>query len=348
MRRLAPRPAGGRSAQAGPPAARGGLNRLTPLERARRSALDILAVFIAVQIGCIILGMADPAGFAYNTEANVQVMLQAIPELGIVAVGVGILMIAGEFDLSVGANYTFSAMVMASMVTDHGMSPWLGAAVALVVGTAIGLLNAVITFGLRIPSFITTLGTALFWEGATLLYHGSGFEGFTPTGAFASVTAGNAGFLEAEAVWFVLLAVGCGVLLHGHRLGNRIYAAGGNTAAAAAVGVRTRRVKAAAFAAAGLAAALSGVLATARVQSIVPGQGTDLPLNAIAACVIGGLALTGGRGTMLGIVLGSALFYTIQDVLLLLRAPGYYLDLFVGVLVIGAAGLNQLARGRGG
>jgi simple sugar transport system permease protein len=348
MRRLATWPPE-RLARAGPsPAAGASLNRLSWLERSRRSALDILAVFVLVQVACVIGGLADPGGFAYLTEANVQVMLQAIPELGIVAVGVGILMIAGEFDLSVGANYTFAAMVMATMVTGHGISPWLGALAALVVGTVIGLLNAAVTFWLRIPSFITTLGTAMFWEGFTLLYHGAGFENFTPTGVFASVTTGNAGFLEAEAVWFVALALVCGVVLHRHRLGNRLFAAGGNTAAATAVGVATRRVKTAAFAVAGLTAALSGVLATSRVDSIVPGQGTDLPLNAIAACVIGGLALTGGRGTMLGIVVGSALFYTIQDVLLLLRAPGFYLELFVGLLVIGAAGLNQLAGGRGG
>lgn len=321
---------------------------LTRMERARRSALDILAVFILVQVACVIGGLVDPGSFAYTTEANIQVMLQAIPELGILAVGVGMLMIAGEFDLSVGANYTFAAMIMASLVTDHGVSPWLAAAAALVVGTGIGLLNAAVTFGLRIPSFITTLGTALFWEGFALLYHGSGFESFTPSGAFAAVTSGSAGVVEAEAIWFVALALLAGIVLHRHRLGNRLYAAGGNTAAAAAVGVRVRRVKSVAFAIAGLTAALAGVLATSRVQSIVPGQGTDLPLTAIAACVIGGLALTGGRGTMLGIVLGSALFYTIQDVLLLLRAPGYYLQLFVGILVIGAAGLNQLARGRGG
>jgi ribose/xylose/arabinose/galactoside ABC-type transport system permease subunit len=82
------------------------------------------------------------------------------------------------------------------------------------------------------------------------------------------------------------------------------------------------------------------------VSSIVPGQGGDLALMAIAACVIGGLALTGGRGTILGVALGAAMIYTIQDVLLLLRAPGFYLQLFVGLLIIVAAGLNRLARGR--
>lgn len=319
---------------------------LTWAERARRANLDILAVFIIAQIGCVIGALAAPGKFAYLTVGNIQVMLQAVPELGIVAIGVGLLMIAGEFDLSVGANYTFAAIVMASLATDHGMSPWPAAAIALGVGLGIGLLNAAITFWLRIPSFITTLGSGLFWTGFTLFYHGSGFLSFTPSGAFATATSGNFGILEVEFLWFLALAIVCGALLHRHRLGNWFYAAGGNTTAARAVGVRTRKVKTVAFAIAGVTAALSGILATSRVDSIVPGQGADLPLNAIAACVIGGVALMGGRGTMLGIVLGSALIYTIQDVLLLLRAPGFYLQLFVGLLIIAAAGLNQLARGR--
>lgn len=333
----------GQPAAQDPPAR---IARLSRLERARRSDFDILAVFVVAQVACVIAGLVVPGRFAYVTEGNVQVMLQAIPELGIVAIGVGLLMIAGEFDLSVGANYTFTAIVMANLVAGYGMSAWGAAGIALVIGLLIGVLNAALTFWLHIPSFITTLGSGLFWEGFTLLYHGAGFVSFTPTGAFASLTSGSFGFMEVEFVWFVVLAVVCGLLLHRHRVGNWFYAAGGNTTAARAVGVRTRRVKTIAFAIAGVTAALAGVLATSRVNSIVPGQGTDLPLNAIAACVIGGVALMGGRGTMIGIVLGSALIYTIQDVLLLLRAPGFYLQLFVGLLIIAAAGLNQVARGR--
>ena len=119
---------------------------------------------------------------------------------------------------------------------------------------------------------------------------------------------------------------------------------GANVNAAVAIGIKARRVKAIAFALAGAGAAISGILTTSRVNSIVPGSGTDLPLQAIAACVIGGLALNGGRGTVLGICVGSALLYTIQDVLLLMQAPGYYLDAFIGLLIVAAAGLNQLAR----
>lgn len=319
--------------------------RPSPLARARQSGLDILAVFLAVQLVCVVAGALAPSRFDYLSSANATVMLQAIPELGIASLGVGLLMVAGEFDLSVGANYTFSAIVMASLVGD-GMSVWLAAAIAVAIGLSIGLLNAAVTFLLRIPSFITTLGTSLLWGGVALVYHGANFVSFNPTGAFASITSGSIGFVQAEFIWFIVLGVLAGLLLHRHRIGNHLYAAGGNVGAAVAIGINARRVKAIAFALAGVGAAISGILATSRVNSIVPGSASDLPLQAIAACVIGGLALNGGRGTVLGICVGSALLYTIQDVLLLLQAPGYYLDGFVGLLIIAAAGLNQLSRGR--
>ena len=89
-------------------------------------------------------------------------------------------------------------------------------------------------------------------------------------------------------------------------------------------------------------AAFAGVLAASRVGSVTPTQGAGLELQAIAACVIGGLALTGGRGSMIGVFLGTFLIYTIQDVLLLVRAPGFYLDIFVGALIVLAAISNQV------
>ena len=133
-------------------------------------------------------------------------------------------------------------------------------------------------------------------------------------------------------------------LLHRHRLGNHFYAVGGNRNAAVAIGIKPYRTKSIAFAIAGFMAALSGVVAATRVGSIQPGGGLGMELQAIAACVIGGAALTGGRGSILGIVLGTALVYTIQDILLLLRAPGFYFDMFVGALIVIAVIMNTAIR----
>jgi ribose/xylose/arabinose/galactoside ABC-type transport system permease subunit len=94
-------------------------------------------------------------------------------------------------------------------------------------------------------------------------------------------------------------------------------------------------------------AAFAGILATSRVGSVQPGQGTGLELQAIAACVIGGLSLNGGRGSVIGIFLGVLLIHTITNVLLLVRAPGFYLEMFIATLIVGAAILNQLIERKG-
>ena len=205
-------------------------------------------------------------------------------------------------------------------------------------------MNGFITIRFNIPSFITTLGTMLFWQGMTLLYHGANAMRFRPGETFTDLMAGNIGIMQSSFIWYLLLAFGFGALLHYHKIGNHFFAVGGNRRAATAIGIRPNRVKLLAFALTGFCAAFAGVLAASRVGAIQPGQGQGLELQAIAAAVIGGVALSGGRGSILGIFLGAALIHTIQDILLLLRAPGFYLDIFVGVLIVGAAIFNEMVR----
>lgn len=340
--------AGNDMSEAGAPASKPPRSRARWLRLRSGSAVNILVVFIVIQALCSLGGLLFPDQFPYLSAANIRVQLQAIPDLGIVSLGVGVLMIAGEFDLSVGANYTFSAIVMATLVTIQGTPVILAVLVALAIGTIFGLLNALVTFGVRIPSFIATLGSGLFLSGFTLFYHGATFLSFTPDPTFTAITTGSIGPIQAEFLWFVVITLLVWLLLHRHALGNQIFAVGDDAKAANEVGVRTRGIKTLAFAIAGFCAAVAGIISTTRVSSIVPGQGDSLTLDAIAACVIGGIALSGGRGTALGIFLGASLIYTIQDVLLLVGAPGFYLQLFVGLLIIAAAGFNQLASKRKG
>jgi simple sugar transport system permease protein len=314
--------------------------------RLQQSGADILVLFVVLQAASIIYAIARPNSFAFLTSANLSVAFQTIPLLGIVALGVGLLMIAGEFDLSVGANYIFSSVVMAQLTYNDGMVVWVAALIGLACGLGIGLLNGIITLYFKIPSFITTLGTMGIWEAAVLLVHGATAQTFTPTGIFLGLTNGSFGILSASMIWFVVLSVACWALLQRHRVGNHIFAIGGDRQAAIATGVPLKKVKLAAFGLTGLLAALAGIIAAAQVGDVSPTSGTILPLQAIAACVIGGALLSGGRGTILGIFLGSCLIYWIQDVLLLLGAPGYYLTAFVGVLIIAAAVIYQNLQAR--
>lgn len=314
--------------------------------RLQQSGADILALFLILQLASVIYAAVNPASFAFLTSANLLIAFQTIPLLGIVALGVGVLMIAGEFDLSVGANYIFSSVVMAQLSYNDHVPVWLAALIGLACGLGIGLLNGVITLYLKIPSFITTLGTMGIWEAGVLFVHGASAQTFAPTGVFMRLTNGSFGILSAAMIWFIALSAAGWALLQRHRTGNHIFAIGGDRPAAIAAGVPLKKVKLIAFGLAGLLAALAGIIAAAQVGDVSPTSGTTLPLQAIAACVIGGALLSGGKGTILGIFLGSCLIYWIQDVLLLLGAPGYYLTAFVGALIIAAAVVYQNLQAR--
>src|SRR5580704_4658667 len=314
----------------------------------------IAVMFVFVQLACIIAGLLFPESFRYLLQANITVTLKSIAPLGLMALGVGVLMIAGEYDLSVGAQYSFLSIVAATICNSLGgdiqadhpsaLAPFIGLFAALGIGALIGCMNAAITLKFNIPSFITTLGAMLLWKGATLLYHGTTSQRFKPSEPFATIFGGELSVIHASIIWFAIFAVLFYFLLQHHRLGNHFYAVGGNRNAAIAIGINPNRTKTIAFALAGFMAAFSGVVAATRVGSIQPGGGLGMELQAIAACVIGGVALTGGRGSILGIVLGTALVFTIQDVLLLLRAPGFYFDMFVGALIVIAVIMNTAIR----
>jgi simple sugar transport system permease protein len=306
---------------------------------------NILLAFLFIQTVCVGVGLLAPAQFRYVSSPNIAVMLQAIPTIGVISLGVGLLMIAGEYDLSVGSVYSFTSII-AAMLLGMSVSAWIAAPIAIALGAAIGAISGFLTIRLAMPSFIVTLGGMLFWRGMILLAHGATSIDFSPEQSFQFTFGGSLGVVPMSFLWFIALCMAFHVLLQHRKLGSHIFAVGGNRAAALAIGIRPARVKIAAFAIAGAMAAVSGIFSATRVNSITPVGGTGLELQAIAACVIGGLALTGGRGSILGMFLGAALIYTIQDVLLLMRAPGFYLDIFVGALIVIAVALNQAMQGR--
>ena len=312
-----------------------------------KPAGGILILFCTIQIVAILGGLLYPEHFRYLNPANIAVLLKSMSPLGIMAIGVGVLMISGEFDLSVGTLYTFCAIVTATMVKEYALSPYLAMLIGIIVGIIAGLIHGNIVNRFTIPSFIVTLGAMLLWKGGTLLYHGAKSLRYKyESETYKTVLTGDIGVVDASFLWFIGVGIVFYFIVHHHKIGNHFFAVGGNPEAAIAIGINTKRVKLIAFAIAGGCAALSGVVAMSRVGSVQPGGGLGLELEAIAACVIGGCALMGGRGSIIGIMLGTALIYTIQDLLLLLRAPGFYFEMFVGGLIVLAVIINVTIRKR--
>jgi simple sugar transport system permease protein len=312
----------------------------------RDPAANIVIILVLVQAACIIGGLLYPDDFRYLSGLNMKTLLRAIPQIGFIAVGVAILMIAGEFDLSVGATFTLAGLTMAAFYAA-GVPVVFCVMAGLAIGVAIGLVNGFLTLTFAIPSFIVTLGTMMILRGVILYASGTATMPFRPEPWFDSLLTGQIGFLQAQFLWFLGFVIAAWLLLSWHRIGNHVLSVGGNRGAANAIGVNVFKTKMFAFGAAGFMAAMSGIVSTTRVNSVSPIQGQGLELQAIAACVIGGIALTGGRGSALGVFAGATLIYTVQNVLLLIGAPGYYLDAFIGLVLVAAVIANGVMNRRG-
>lgn len=310
-----------------------------------RGALEIGLIFVVVQAGCIAAYLAWPQSFPYLGTANLNLITQSVPVISLLAIAAGLLMTAGEFDLSIGSMFTMTGLVFLTWY-GGGANPVAAFAVAIAVGVGIALVNGFLTTRFRIPSFIVTLGAMLFWDGASLWYTDGGTAIISRGPLLESVFAGK--FLGVRAPMWWLLGIGIVVwlLVHRHRLGNHLTAVGGNEAAAKAISINPTRIKLVAWAMLGGLVAFASILSVVRVQSMTPGTGIGLELQAIAAAVVGGVSLRGGKGSVLGMVLGAALIFTIQDILLLGGAPGFYLDVFIGVIIVGAAIFNRLIEGK--
>lgn len=317
-----------------------------------RGALEITLVFAAIIIVFSIMSIADPKGFPFLDANNLSgVLTQSVPLMSILAIGVGILMIAGEFDLSLGFALTFNAIVFIRITEIAG--PVAGIFAGLISGILIGLINGSIVVFTKIPSFIATLGMGFFWGGASIFINGTSAAqlpaDLSSDGSwFELLFAHNFGFFRSQFVWLVLIGVIAFFFLQRHKYGNHIFAVGGNAAAAKAISISPNRVKLMAFGIEGLLVGFASILFVARIPSVQPGGSAtqDFTLFAVAAAVVGGTSLLGGRGTILGMIIGAALIEVIKNGLILGNAPGFYLQLFVGVTIVVAAIFNRFMEGK--
>lgn len=320
----------------------------------KKSALDIfrahpagnvILIFFGILLACVVASLVNEE-FRFLTKQNAIIMQRAIPTLGIMSLGVGLLMIAGEFDLSVGAVFGVSSYVMV-MIFNWGAPILVGVAAALIIAAAIGFLNGWITTNFGIPSFITTLGTLFIFRSGARLVSQNKPQIFHEPDWFHAITVERLfGVVQVQFLWFIGLAVIAWFILNRHTLGNQFFAVGGNAQAAKQVGINVKRVKIIAFMLASICAAIAGMISVTRVGSATTDPKVFMELEAVAACVMGGLALTGGRGSVIGIIVGAIMFHLVQDVILLAGLPGFYLDLFVGLVIVFGVTLNQVAKKR--
>ncbi len=281
----------------------------------------------------------------FLSSENLFVMLKTMPELGLIAVGMTLLIIAGEFDLSVGSTFALSPFIMAFLTESAGVNPVLAFVIGIASGVAIGFLNGIITTKIGIPSFITTLGTMMAFRGVVLLASAGFPEAYDRERPIAKLFTSDLSGFPVQFFWFVAAAIVIWVILENHRFGNRTYVTGGNRSASVAMGISVDRVKIINFMIVGGLAALAGAIQVFRMGSAYSNAGNGLELSAIAAVVIGGTMLSGGAGTVVGTVMGTIILFTVENILILSRAPAFWFRFFVGVIVIVAVTVHILFQG---
>jgi len=306
------------------------MNRLSAL------ALQLRAVWMLLGVA-LILVVATPFFF---TSSNLMAIALAASITALLAIGETFVIILGGIDLSVGAMLGFTSVITA-MVLPHAGLVW-GLLAGLGAGAGAGLINGLLVTKVNMPSFIATLASLSILSGLTL-YLTKGNPVGVSSEAFRLIGTGRILGVPTP-IWILLVcAVVFGTLLARSRFGRQVYATGDNFEAAHLSGMPVTRVKVAAFVISGVLAGIAGFILAARLGTAQPSAGKGLELTAIAAVIIGGTSLLGGRGAVVGTVIGALLLGTIDNGLNLLNVSPFLQDVVKGAVILFAVFVDRNA-----
>lgn len=279
----------------------------------------------------------------FLTSENIfNIFLQA-SSVGIIAAGLTVVLITAEIDLSIGSLQALSGSVAAVVIIQHGHPLWLGIAAGLGATVLAGAISGLITWKLKIVSFISTLAMLGIAQGvAFLLTNGTAIAGFGDTYALIG-TYTYRGFPGAALIAIVVFVV-IHLMLTRTKLGLQIYAVGGNREAAEYAGIRAGRVKLIALMISGLTGGIGGLILSSRLDAGNGLFGANDLLAAVAAVVIGGTSLFGGVGSVVGTGIGVLMIASINDGLILINVPDFWQQIVIGCIIIGAMAVDQLAK----
>jgi simple sugar transport system permease protein len=313
---------------------------------------EIGALVAAIAIGIFFLAAAP----AFRSVDSLLTVLYASSTIGIVAVGVGMLMIGGEFDLSAGVAVTAAGLFNAMFCYQLGINLWVGAGLSLVFALCVGFLNGFLVMRTGIPSFLITLGTFFVLQGCNLgitkIVTGTvstpninQMDGYGALNAiFASRIDVGAFRISITVLWWLAFVALAAYVLQRTRIGNWIYAVGGNAASARAVGVPVTRVKIGLFMTVSFFGWFLGMHLLYRFNTLQAGNGIGQEFLYIVAAVVGGTLLTGGYGNAIGVAIGAFIFgMTNQGIVYAGWDPDWF-RAFLGVMLLLAVSVNLYVK----
>jgi ribose/xylose/arabinose/galactoside ABC-type transport system permease subunit len=294
--------------------------------------LFLYGAFLLLVVG---FSIANPL---FLSTGNLLNILNQTALVTIMAAGVALVIITGEIDLSVGSVLALSG-VSAALFMNHVTQNWLlGALVGIAVGAFVGLVNGVLSARLLIPSFLVTLGTLSIARGIALIMTGTAPVLVTQQTFWAVFAEASVLGIPAPILWTIVVVAAIWVLLHFSVFGRRIFATGGNLAAAKFSGINTRKVKISVFIISGALAGLAGVIVAARGHAIRPDVGAGIELDVLAAVILGGTSLFGGKGKIYGVIIGSLIIGILNNGLVLMGIdPSVQLTIKGALIIIAVA-----------
>jgi ribose transport system permease protein len=294
----------------------------------------------------IIVGIASLISSQFATPYNLTIMSREFAFIGIVATAQGLLLLLGDIDVSIGAIAGLCGIVASKLLVEFGWDPFLAIAAGLMIGAAAGAMNGIIITTFNLNSLVVTIGTLSVFAGLNLFIT----QGLTIVGLPESVTfLGSGTFSGVPVPVYFMFAAFLVILFLTTRTvyGRQVYAVGSSREAARIVGIRQKRVRVAAYALAGALAGLAGMLMCFRLASAQAAIGQSWLLPSIAAPVIGGIATTGGIGTIWGALIGSAILVVIGNIIVLGGVNVYLQQIVMGLIVVVAVTVDSLLRSLG-
>ncbi len=299
-------------------------------------------VFIALILIGIVISISSPQFL--NLTNFINIFRQA-SVLGIMTMGITLLMISGEFDLSIGSTFAVAPILFVDLMSrEFPIS--LALILSLLIGTLFGFINGLLVTRTRVHSFIITVGTLMIYRGVALVISGGwpkSLDVIGVSGNFVIKALGQGrlfGIIPIPIFWFIAIVIICWIVLAKTTHGFKNFATGGNIEAAKISGINTNMVKIVNFMIVGFLAAFAGIISLAYLGTSSPTMGSGYELEAIAATVVGGTALGGGAGSIIGALIGTLIIATIRNGLVLNMVDVYYQQAALGAVIIIAVIIN--------
>jgi ribose transport system permease protein len=306
-----------------------------------------LGIFILLAVVCIVLAVLSPS---FLDGTNLQNLARLIGIYGIFSIGMGIVIMTGGIDLSVGSVFALLGVILSMLLVEWKISPFLAVLIVVAITTALGLFNGVLITKIKMQPFIVTLCGLLFYRGLSRFIANDNTKGFGSAEGFETLK-----FLATESIFgiptpFILLLIISAIMwvvLHRSVWGRYLFAVGRNEIASKYSGINSDLMIMSAYVLCGLLTGIAGIVLAFYTNSISPSShGNSYELYGIAAAVLGGCSLRGGSGSIIGILIGTALLQVLQNLVNLLGIPSSLNFAVMGVVILLGVLADQLLQGK--